>query len=116
MFLTSLGLTVSAQAKTSSTSADAGTDYFILYQAPDGHTICREANAAERADIDRNRPKNYRQINHLDMHLMAGGEPQSDHHGTHLTIILRATPALEANAPAKAAFERAADAWEAVIH
>ena len=115
IFLTSLGLTVSAQSQTSSTSSSGDKDYFLLYQDRNGDTICREANPAERDEIERNRPKNVRQINHLEMNALSA-EPAPDNDGTHLTIILRATPALEANAAAKAAFERAAEAWESRIH
>ncbi len=115
ILLTPLGLTVSAHAETSSTSGGDDKDYFLLYQGANGDTICRAANAAERTEIEKNRPKNLRQINHLEMNALAA-EPQSDNDGTHLTIILRATAALDANPDAKAAFQRAADAWEAVIH
>jgi hypothetical protein len=116
IFLTPLGLALSAQAKTTASTASSGdSDYFLLFQDANGNTVCREATLAERADFDRSQPKNLRQINHLDMNIMAE-DPQSNNHGTHLTIILRATPALEANAAAKAAFLRAVDAWEAIIH
>ncbi len=116
IFLTSLGLTVSAHAaQPSSTSASDDNDYFLIYQDASGDAICREAIGAERDQIERTRPKNLRQVNHLDMNIMSA-EPQTDNDGTHLTIILRATPALEANVAAKAAFLRAAEAWEAVIH
>ena len=116
IFLTPFGLTVSAHAETSSTSGGSDKDYFLLYQGANGDTICREANAAERIEIEKNRPKNLRQINHLEMNALAAEPQQSDNDGTHLTIILRATAALDANPDAKAAFQRAADAWEAVIH
>jgi hypothetical protein len=115
IFLASLGLPVSARAQTSSASANDDNDYFLLYQDPNGDTICREANATERTEIQKQRPKNVRQINHLDMNILDVA-PQGDNDGTHLTIILRATPALDANAPAKAAFLRAAENWEAVIN
>ena len=117
IFLTPFGLTVSAHAATTttSTSAEDDTDYFLLYQDSGGDTICRQANAAERIEIEKNRPKNLRQINHLEMNALAT-EPQSDNDGTHLTINLRATAALDANPDAKAAFQRAAEAWEALIH
>lgn len=115
IFLASLGLPVSTHAQTSSASANDDNDYFLLYQDPHGDTICREANAAERTELQKQRPKNVRQINHLDMNALDIA-PQGDNDGTHLTIILRATPALEANADAKAAFLRAVAAWEAVIN
>jgi hypothetical protein len=117
IFLTPLGLTgsVQAQPKTSSVPASSDNDYFLLYQAPNGDAVCREANAEERSDIDRNRPQNLRQINHLGMDALAAA-PQSDNAEQHLTIILRATTGLEANTAAKAAFMRAVAEWEARIN
>jgi hypothetical protein len=99
IFVTSLGLTVTAQATTSSVSSTGDNDYFLLYQDPNGDTICREANGAERTEIEKNRPKNLRQVNHLDMNALDAGT-QTNNAGQHLTIILRATPALDANLPA----------------
>jgi uncharacterized protein DUF4214 len=117
IFLTPLGLTVSAQAqtKTSSIPPVSDSDYFILYQNPNGDTVCRTANATERTEIEKNRPRNLRQFNHLDMEAALVTAPQSESAEQHLTIILRATPELDANAAAKAAFIRAAAAWEAII-
>ncbi len=115
IFLMSLVLTAPVQAQPSSISANDDNDYFLLYQDTNGDTVCREAFGAERDDIERNRPKNLRQVNHLDMNALSAETP-ADNDGTHLTIILRATPALDANADAKAAFVRAAAAWEAAVH
>ncbi len=112
IFLTSLGLTVSAQAHTSSSSSDIEYDHFLIYQDANGDTICREASAAEGRQLDLINPKNLRQFNHLDDNLRA---LSSDNAEGSLTIILRATANLDANAPAKAAFLRAAAAWEAVV-
>src|SRR6185503_3890428 len=58
---------------------------------------------------------NLRQVNHRDENALALSVGAENAAGD-LTIILRATANLDANAPAKAAFIRAADAWEAVIH
>jgi hypothetical protein len=112
IFLTSLGLTFSAQAHTSSSSSDNEYDHFLIYQAENGDTICREASGAEGRQLDLINPKNLRQFNHLD-DLRALSVPENAEGS--LTIILRATPNLDANAPAKAAFLRAAAAWEAVV-
>src|SRR5687768_1013489 len=136
IFLTSLFLHVSA-AQTSSDPPVVDNDYFLIYQGEDGDTICREANALERRELQKIAPRNLRQINHLGENGMAEStttdfaasttapstsrKPTSaaattgDNAGTNLTIILRATANLEANAAAKAAFLRAAAAWEAVV-
>jgi hypothetical protein len=111
MLLPSFGLVVSAHAPVTS---DSDTDYFLLYAGDNGDTICREANAAERSELEKISPKNLRQINHTEgksMDLRA----QADNDVTHLTIILRATANLDGNAPAKAAFVRAAAEWENLV-
>ena len=119
IFLTSLAFTGTVQAQPSPTSAGEDNDYFLLYQGTNGDTICREAVGTERDDIERNRPKNLRQINHLEMNALSA-EPQTNNDGTNLTIILRGSDALnstDGDAPkAKLAFQHAAEAWEAVIH
>ncbi|HEX2268688.1 MAG TPA: NF038122 family metalloprotease, partial [Pyrinomonadaceae bacterium] len=114
IFLTSLGLTVSAQAQTSAASTDSGYDHFLIYADADGDTICREATPLEGLELDKIRPQNLRQINHLDTNAMVTS--QSDNAETHLTIILLATQQLEQAPQAKAAFIRAAASWEAVIN
>jgi Domain of unknown function (DUF4214) len=114
IFLTSLGLTVSVQAQTSTASLEESYDHFMIYSDGEGDTICREATPAERRNLENIRPKNLRQINHTDMNAMM--QSQSDNAETHLTIILRATAQLEAQPEAKAAFLRAAAAWEAIIN
>jgi hypothetical protein len=113
ILVTSLGLTVTAQATTSSASSDIEYDHFLIYQGEGGDTICREASSTERRQLDGVNPKNLRQANHLDDNAVALSAP--DHADGSLTIILRATANLDANAPAKAAFIRAAAAWEAVV-
>ena len=116
VFLPSLSLSVSAQ--TPSTTAGTLTiesDHFLLYRGDDGDTVCREANALERSQLEVIRPTNLRQINHIDDFKLEGFTTQSHTGSPHLKIILRATPNLEANAPAKAAFIRAAAAWESLI-
>jgi hypothetical protein len=128
LFLAPLSFTVSAQQSangsqpTSSSKIPEG-DYFIVYQAANGDTACREATLAERIEMDKIKPGNLHQINHLksasdfSAHSdnVQGGE--NDTLPAHLTINLRATAQLEQpeNAPAKAAFIRAAQNWEAVV-
>jgi hypothetical protein len=114
IFLTSLGLTVSAQAQSASASSDIEYDHFMIYQGADGDTICREATLAERRQLEQIHPKNLQQFNHLDNNAVALSQP--DNAVGHLTIILEGTQNLNDNAPAKAAFDRAAAAWEAVIN
>jgi hypothetical protein len=116
IFLTSLGLTVTAQAQTSSASSDVEYDHFLIYKSDRGDTICREASLTERRELDAVTPKNLRQANHLEEeedNLRALSATENAEGS--LTIILRATANLDANAPAKAAFVRAAAAWEAVV-
>ena len=50
IFLTSLGLTVTAQAQTYSASSGIEYDHFIIYKGADGDTVCREATLAEKRD------------------------------------------------------------------
>src|SRR2546423_7029059 len=110
IFLPSLTLSVSANVPADTTPEN---DVFLLYRGEDGDTVCREATAAERRQLEVIRPKDLRQINHIDDFkenaLAAEALP------AHLTIILRATANLDANAPAKAAFVRAAAAWENLV-
>jgi hypothetical protein len=117
IFLASLGLTVSVHANTSSASSGSDYDHFLIYQAPDGDTVCREATLAERRQLEQINPKNLRQINHRDGDLNALAFSTTDNAEGHLTIILRATANLDKpeNAPAKAAFLRAAATWESVV-
>ena len=92
------------------------SDHFIVYAAADGDTVCREANAAERLKLESIRPKDLRQLNHIELDAaVATTDIPQPNAPPFLTIILRATQNLEANAPAKAAFLRAVAAWEAVI-
>src|SRR5688572_30652662 len=113
LFLTSLFQHVAA-AQPVSEPPVVETDHFLIYQGEDGDTICREADALERRDLQKIVPKNLRQINHTGERALAA-TTTSENAGTNLTIILRATSNLDTNAPAKAAFLRAAAAWEAVV-
>ncbi|HEV2836081.1 MAG TPA: NF038122 family metalloprotease, partial [Pyrinomonadaceae bacterium] len=112
LLLPSFGLVVSAHAPA---TADSDYDHFIIYAGEDSDTVCREANASERSELEKISPKNLRQFNHLGEKSM-GLNADVDNDVTHLTIILRATPNLENNAPAKAAFTRAAAAWENLVN
>jgi hypothetical protein len=113
IFITSLGLSVSVYASTSSASTGIEWDHFMIYKAEDGDTICREASIAERRELELINPKNLRQVNHTEDNLRLASTDSAE---GHLTIILLATANLDANAEAKAAFIRAAAAWEAVIN
>jgi hypothetical protein len=112
VFLPALTWTARANAP-----ADSSSDYdhFVLYRGENGDTVCREATLAEAQELDRIQPTDLRQINHLDQPILKGGV-RSEDLPQHLTIILRATTNLDANAPAKAAFVRAAAQWESRIN
>ena len=115
LFLPALTLIVSANAPVPPPPLETPTenDHFLLYRGANGDTVCRTATAAEAIELDKIKSADLRPINHLEQtsKLRVGAEdlPQ------HLTIILLATANLEANAPAKAAFVRAAAAWENII-
>lgn len=110
IFLSSLAATVSARTSTPNSS----NDYFVLYQADNGDVFCRQANLSERTELEKISPQNLRQINHLDGK-SPGLSADADNAVQHLTIILRATANLDANAPAKAAYLRAVTSWENII-
>ena len=111
VFLPTLTLTVSANPP-----ADPTSDYehFVIYRGEDGDTVCREATLAEARELDKIKPTGLQPINHLNespkSKLGAQDLP------THLTIMLHATQALMDNAPAEAAFKRAAAQWESRIN
>ena len=73
---------------------------FVSYEAA-GVAGCRSAKPEEATTIARRDTTQ-------ELHVISEPQLQSD---SGLQIILRATPALEANAAAKAAFQRAANAW-----
>jgi hypothetical protein len=114
ILLPSFALTVSAHAPLAS-SEESDNDYFTIYAAPDGDTVCRLATAAERAELEKIKPKNLQQINHLGDKSM-DLSTEVDNAATHLTIILRATTNLQNNQPALDAFNRAAANWENIIN
>jgi hypothetical protein len=112
VFLPTLVLTASANVPIDSPSDN---DHFLLYQDNNGDTVCREATLSEGRELDKIKPEGLRPINHLDTDLSKSTGFQATALPAHLTIILRATANLEANAPAKAAFIRAAQAWENLV-
>ena len=111
VFLPALTLTVSANAP-----ADPPTEYdhFVFYRGEDGSTVCREATLAEARELDKIKPTGLQRINHLNESPKSG--LGAEDLPSHLTIILNGTANLNANAPAKAAFERAAAQWESRIN
>ena len=111
VFLPTLVLSVSAYAPIDTPS---DKDHFLLYQDENGDTVCRAATALEARELDKINPTDLRPINHLDRISTKGGVRAEDL-PQHLTIILRATANLQANAAAMAAFTRAAQAWEGLI-
>jgi hypothetical protein len=114
ILLPSFALTISAHAPVPATTG-SDNDYFIVYAGADGDTVCRLANPAERSDLEKITPRNLQQINHLGEKATGVSAEVDNALPAHLTIVLRATTNLENNAPAKAAFVRAAAAWENII-
>jgi len=85
---------------------------YVMYQLPNGDTTCRAATPEQRRLFSEGRSdRTLHQINHLPRK----DGSQSIESATGLTIILRATPALEADPIAKQAFIDAAAKWEALI-
>src|ERR1041385_3698527 len=111
IFLPCLSLSVSAHV--SSNTSTTENEVFLLYRSSDGDIACRKANALERQQLETGRPQDLHQINHIND--FKQDSPGAEALPSHLTIILRATANLNANDPAKAAFVRAASAWENLI-
>ncbi len=104
-----------AKPKTSRYAAVADAAAYVIYQQPNGDTVCRDASLAESRALRMGfGDDKLHQINHLDQNQNAANGPQSPT-GTGLTIILRASSQLEANQEAKNAFIAAAAKWEALI-
>jgi Calx-beta domain len=109
VFLPTLVVTVSANIPIETPSEN---EHWVIYRRANGDTACREATEAEARELDQIKPTGLKQINHPELlkpRLSAEDLPQ------HLTIILRGTDNLKANAAAEAAFNRAAAAWESLI-
>ncbi|HEU5235706.1 MAG TPA: NF038122 family metalloprotease, partial [Pyrinomonadaceae bacterium] len=89
---------------------------FTIYLDANNETVCRAATSAERREMDAVNPETLglRPINHLGAIGKTQGI-QTDNAAPNLTIVLLATPQLQQNADATAAFTRAAQNWEAII-
>ena len=111
--LPAMAISVSAHVPSDPTPEN---DVFLIYRGENGDTVCRKANEEERRQLEVPRPQDLRQINHIDdtKQNALSAEAENDL-PSHLTIILRATANLDANAPAKAAFIRAAANWENLV-
>ena len=112
VFLPTLVMSVSAHPPIDTPSDN---DHYLLYADDNGDTICRQATLLEGRELDKIKPTDLRPINHLDTNFSKSTGVTAEDLPQHLTIILRATANLEANAPAKAAFIRAAQAWESLV-
>ncbi len=91
---------------------------FVVYQRPNGETVCRDATLAEGSALKRSSSSSgFRQINHLkNQTMLAPGSGDGEvPAASRLTIVLRASAQLDQNAQAKAAFIAAAAKWEALI-
>ncbi len=117
LLIAPLSFPVSGHPASSSSKSD-DRDYYTIYQLPNGETVCREATPQERIELERIQPSGLRQVTHVQPRATVKGQDSQTGENqlpSHLTIILRATSQLEANAPAKAAFIRAAQIWEAQV-
>ena len=91
---------------------------FLIYQGADGQTVCRDATLAEgRALKSSASSDGFQQINHLKNQAVVAASDGSGEvpAANGLTIVLRASPQLDQNPQAKAAFIAAAAKWEALI-
>ena len=114
MLLAPMALRTSAQTGTPAAKAPQG-DHFVFYRGRNGEFSCRVATPQEARELERVRPEGLRQITHVQTDASLKSENATAENVDNLTIILRATATLDANAPAKAAFIRAAQVWEAQI-
>jgi phosphotransferase system IIB component len=89
---------------------------YIVYQGPNGETVCRDASVNETRSLRSVQgTSGLRQINHLSEKMPLSPELNTTQSATGLTIILRATAQLDAQPDAKAAFVAAAAKWETLI-
>lgn len=91
---------------------------FVVYQGPNGQTVCRDATLAEgRAFKSSASSYGFHQINHLKNQQMLTASDGSGEvpAASGLTIVLRSSSQLDQNPEAKAAFIAAAAKWEALI-
>src|SRR5688572_17197980 len=107
-----LPLLAGAQARiTSVPQRDAAHGAYVIAASANGDALCRDATPDEASRI------NGRVTVPLRVFGEERGRMRANHEGeTHgLDIILRGTAQLDAQPAAKAAFERAAEIWEARI-
>jgi hypothetical protein len=86
---------------------------FVIQQGANGEMVCRNATPAEARIIRSGGEYGLRQINHLKDQVSTPSSGVAPAAG--LTIMLRATPQLDQNPTAKAAFVAAAAKWESLI-
>jgi hypothetical protein len=118
LFLAPLASTISAQQLAPGSKIPNG-DYFMIYQAANGDSVCRAATLAEQRELSKINTAN------LGMHPIAPARTEYDSkaHADNATtyndeptkIILRGTAQLDNFPEAKAAFNRAALVWESYI-
>src|SRR5687767_1395414 len=114
MFLAPMVVRTAAQTSTPAAKVPQG-DHFVFYRGLNGEFSCRVATPQEARELEQVVPQGLRQITHVQTDASLKGENATAENVDNLTIILRATATLDANAPAKAAFIRAAQIWEAQI-
>ena len=121
-FAEQAGLARAQTAVTSNEDDDAPQEVnqaFVIYEAPNGDSVCRVATPDEAQEFTRDKGVPLRQINHLedqDLEPSQSANPGSSPNATAgITINLRGTPQLDANPAAKQAFINAAAKWEAII-
>lgn len=118
LFFAPLTFMVSGQEASPSEPTGKGQnrENFIIYADESGEVVCREATLDEAREMNKINPRGLTQINHLGNDSAKTDTAQTgDNVFPNLTIILRATAQLDGNTQAKAAFLRAAAAWESVI-
>lgn len=112
-FLAPMSLRVSAQTVLPTTKLSQ-TEHFVFYQGPNGGFVCREASPSQARELEKIRPQGLGEIPR-QYEASIKGENATSEIVEHLTIVLRATENLNANVPARQAFIRAAQIWEAQI-
>ncbi|HEY0431239.1 MAG TPA: hypothetical protein VGC61_05455, partial [Pyrinomonadaceae bacterium] len=123
--LSCLPFYVFAQDESADTKANRSAKYtaaanggvFVMYQAPNGDAVCRDATLSESVALKSDTGDHgLRQINHIEGQKALNSAPNAiASPNANLTIVLRATAQLDANPEAKAAFIAAAARWESLI-
>jgi hypothetical protein len=121
-FIALVGLSAfneSASAQTTGSKPEPNRRFYTIVRAPDGGIYCREATEQEaKAQFRRSTSgRQLQQINHLKSNSTNMGTSTEVDDGSlpGLKIFLHAEPQLNNFPAAKAAFIRAAAAWEAII-